>query len=165
MNVTLDRMPMLHAKKSYAAWLFSGSLFVWFTGISAPQSRFSGPCAGRWAYTTCLSLVCKLTHYNYTTTVQSYYHNHRTWPMRCKKVKAREELDIGYCQSAMTLDKVVNAAMIYPMSPPVVHHRRSLRSTVMCDSSPILSIIMRDFVEVSHDHTVFCSIDHNNDGA
>jgi hypothetical protein len=51
------------------------------------------------------------------------------------------------------------------ISDAPVHHSRSLRSTVMCGSSPILSIAKRDFVQVSHDHAVLCSIDDNNDGA
>ena len=37
-------------------------------------------------------------------TIRSYYttHSHRTWPMHCKEVKAREEPDANHCHSAMT---------------------------------------------------------------
>jgi hypothetical protein len=45
---------------------------------------------------------CSLTHNNYTATILPHNHKHRTWPMRCKEVRAREEPDVHYCHSAMT---------------------------------------------------------------
>ena len=94
-------------------------------------------------------------------------HDHRTWPMRCKEVKAREEPDVDYCHSAMIYDKVMNASASLSIDAPsrlfsIAGHCGHLSCAAL---SPMLSITTRDFVQVSHDHAVFCSIDDNNDGA